>query len=339
MKMRTSARNLGCLLIVALSFLVGMPDLAQAKDSQPNDWGVLVMAHGGGAAWNQAVEQTVSPLRGKFPIEIAYGMAKTSTLRAASQRLESQGVKRIVVVRMFISGDSFLESTEYILGHRDELPSGGHGMRYAGYGNDKKEMKKGMKKDSGHGKAGMGASGMGESGGGHHMETPEPIELKARVVISKQGVGESPLVDEILVDRVKSLSKDPSKESVLILAHGPGDEAENERWLAHMRLRVQGLHGLGAFQHVHCETLREDWPERRKASEQRIRSYVENATRDGGRCIVIPFRVAGFGPYKDVLQGLKYVADGRGFCPHPNMTKWIQATAKESMGVAEVAGR
>ena len=161
--------------------------------------------------------------------------------------------------------------------------------------------------------------------------------MKASFVLSRKGVGESPVVDEILVDRVKALSKEPGKESILILAHGPADEAENERWLAHMRLRVQRLHGLGAFRHVQCETLREDWPERRKESERRIRTYVENATRDGGRCIVVPFRVAGFGPYKEVLQGLKYVADGRGFCPHPNMTQWIEATANEYMNATVVA--
>ncbi len=43
---------------------------------------------------------------------------------------------------------------------------------------------------------------------------------------------------------------------------------------------------------------------------------------------LIPFRIAGFGPYAKVLEGLEYVADGRGFCPHPNMTRWIEQTAR-----------
>ena len=94
------------------------------------------------------------------------------------------------------------------------------------------------------------------------------------------------------------------------------------------------MHELGPFRHVQCETLREDWPERRAEAERRIRAYVKAASRDGGRAIVVPFRIAGFGPYRRVLDGLDYVADGRGFCPHPNMTRWVEVTAEECFGVA-----
>jgi hypothetical protein len=66
------------------------------------------------------------------------------------------------------------------------------------------------------------------------------------------------------------------------------------------------------------ETLREDWPDKRQAAEVRIRGFVERADREGGRAIVIPFRVQGFGPYTEVLNGLDYVSDGRGLVPSPN---------------------
>ena len=93
-----------------------------AAQPHASDLGILVMAHGGDPQWNQDVEATVAPLREKYPTEIAYGMARTSTIREAVQRLEDRGVRRIAVVRMFISGDSFLPATEYILGLRDDLP-------------------------------------------------------------------------------------------------------------------------------------------------------------------------------------------------------------------------
>jgi len=65
------------------------------------------MAHGGDESWNRAVETVVAPLRDAYPIEIAFGMARTSTLRAAVERLEDQGVDQIAVVRMFVSGREF----------------------------------------------------------------------------------------------------------------------------------------------------------------------------------------------------------------------------------------
>ncbi len=269
--------------------------------------GVLLMAHGGSAAWNQNIEATVAPLRDKYPIEIAFGMAKTSTIREGVRKLEDQGVKRIAVVRMFVSGDSFIEPTEVILGMREAPPKSAH----ASHGS--------------HGSHSM------VGGGGHHMETPERIDTNASFIVSRKGVGESPLVSEILVDRVKALSTKPTEESVLILAHGPADEAENERWLANMRLRAQQLHQLGGFRHIQCETLREDWPERRAEAEKRIKEYVASGNKNGGRVIVVPFRIGGFGPYREVLEGLDYVASERGFCPHPNMTSWIEQTAEECL--------
>jgi hypothetical protein len=96
-----------------------------------------------------------------------------------------------------------------------------------------------------------------------------------------------------------------------------------------MQQRIPGVRASGPFRDVRCLTLREDWPEKRAEAEQRIRTYVEQAARDNGLCIVVPFRVSGFGPYADVLAGLDYVADKRGFCPHSNVTAWIEQTASE----------
>lgn len=255
--------------------------------------GILVMAHGGDGAWDQDVNAVVEPLRAKYPIEIAFGMARTSTLREAVARLERRGVERIAVVRMFISGESFLPETEYILGRRAEAPA--------------------------H------APTNGEHD--HCMERPEPIPIQASIHLSREGVADSPLVDEILLERAMALSTNPKQEFVLFLAHGPGDDRENERWLERMRQRSRAVGELGGFKEVRCETLREDWPDKRELAEKRIRAFVESVTKEGGRVIVIPFRIAGFGPYEDVLEGLSYVADGRGFCPHPNLTRWIEKTA------------
>lgn len=275
--------------------------------------GVLIMAHGGDAAWNEAVEQTVAPLRAKYPVELAFGMADSSTMRVAIAKLEARGVREIAVVRMFISGESFLPETEYILGLRDERPT---------------HMLAAHPTPAPHGAHTPHAYAAHGDGGsqGHHMAPLEPIDRSASLFVSRQGVAESPLVDEILADRVAALSTDPSRESVLILAHGPGDDGENDRWVANMERRVRHLRADGGYREIRCETLREDWPEKRAEAEQRIRRFVEDAGRDG-RVLVVPFRIAGFGPYAEVLEGLDFVADGRGFCPHPNMMRWIEQTA------------
>ena len=107
------------------------------------------------------------------------------------------------------------------------------------------------------------------------------------------------------------------------------DDAENERILQMMDERARGLAELG-FAAVRCETLREDWPEERAPAEARIRTFVEEESRAGRRVLVVPFRLAGFGPHREVLEGLEYTANERGFCPHENLTRWITEAAEQT---------
>jgi sirohydrochlorin cobaltochelatase len=83
------------------------------------------------------------------------------------------------------------------------------------------------------------------------------------------------------------------------------------------------------FIRVEAMTLREDWPEKRKAAEQRVRDFVTQGTSEGRRVLVIPFRLFGFGPYEEVLEGLEYSADRSGLLPHANVTRWISRQAEE----------
>lgn len=249
--------------------------------------GVLLMAHGGGPEWNTTVEDAVAPLRSAASVTVAFGMADRATLQQAIRQLEADGVTRVVVVRLFVSSESFLHNTEYLLGVRPDPPP---------LGDDASAM-------------------------------PDPVERKVSVALSRHGLSESARMGTVLVDRVRGLSVSPEDESVLILAHGmAGDSIDRE-----LVSRIDGLADLvrasAPYRAVQVETLREDWEERRVLAEQRIRAFVEAGTWNGGRVIVVPFRVAGFGPYRDVLAGMDYVADGTGLIPHPEVTEWIREQA------------
>ena len=263
--------------------------------SRPGDFGVLVMAHGGPQQWNEAVIAAAETLRGSHRVEVAFGMADAASLQEGVRKLEAQGARRIGVVRLFVSGESWYERTEQILGVAAGAPP-----RPAHAGLD------------GHGGHGMGFW---------------RLDSQSAYALSRQGLAESPLMDDVLADRARALSRRPALEDVLILAHGPGDDAENARWIAYLEARAGAVRKVLPFRSVRVETLREDWPEQRKAAEARIRTYVQHAADTGGSAIVIPFRVQGFGPYARVLQGLQYVSDGQGLLPHANVTKWVQEQA------------
>ena len=115
------------------------------------------------------------------------------------------------VVRLFISGESWYERTEQILGLKEGAPPPAEGACGGGH------------QEGGH--------------GGHHSMAFFRLDTRASFALSREGLAQAPEIGPILADRAKSLSRAPEKEDVLILAHGPGDDAENQRWIAAMKSR------------------------------------------------------------------------------------------------------
>ncbi len=291
------------------------PPAAPRSGLVVDDFGVIVMAHGGTPEWNDAVLQTVAPLRAKYDIEVAFGMADAASLQDAVRKLEARNVRRIGVVRLFVSGESWLERTEQILGLRAGAPAAAtahadHGEHHA---------------HADH----QAASAPAPADHGAHSMAFYRVESRSQFVLSSEGLADVPGMGQVLADRAAALSKAPAREDVLILAHGPGDDVENARWLAKIDARAAAVRALAQFRRVQVESLREDWPDKRAVAEQRIRAFVTRASSEGGTAIVLPFRVHGFGPYAQVLKGLDYVSDGKGLIPHGEVGKWLERQIDE----------
>lgn len=252
--------------------------------------GVLVMAHGGGEEWNHNVSASVAGLRDRMPLAVAFGMANPHTLQTALDELDSQGASTIAVVRLFLSGASFLHQTEFLFGHRPDPPE----------------------------RAMMG-----------HRMVPgsdlPPLETDARVLLDMAGMAGSEQVNRIVLARADAASPDPTRTGVLVIAHGMGAEEENQRLLDAMEESAHRLRSTG-FGEARIATLREDWAEARARAEQEIRATASQMTKEWDRVVVIPYRVYGFGPYAEVLDGLDYVGTD-GLLPHRLVGDWVAARA------------
>lgn len=281
---------------------VAEPQLAsEARTAAfPAGSGVVVMAHGGSAEWNDAVSAAVAPLKARVPLAVAFGMADPTTLQAALDSVVDQGAERVAVVRLFLSGESFLHQTEYLLGLRPDAPARPLLMAHGG-----------------HGRA-HGDGGAVEFG---------PLRVPPELVLQRRGLSDHGLSWRIVEERAAELAGTPSEESVLILAHGAGDDAENEGLLVRMEGAVDAVRARG-FRDAAAFALREDWPEARAAAEREIRTWVETRRAEGDRILVVPYRLSGFGPYASVLEGFEY-AEGRGLLPHPLVARFVEETASE----------
>ena len=256
------------------------------------DVGVLVMAHGGTSEWNVEVGRSIESLRRAVPTALALGMADPHTMQAALDSLQSQGVQRVAVVRLFLSGDSFLHQTEYLLGLRTDAPR--WFMHHGG----------------------------GDGG------TPEPLRHGFTLSLQRDGLADASEAALILRERIEEASGDPSTEAVLILAHGAGDDREDQRIQDRMRAAIEGM--SGTFAEIQVATLREDWADKRVAAEANVRAFVAGQVQHGHRAIVVPFRLFGHGPYGTVLEGLEHdLTDG--LLPHAMIGRWVERTASEQM--------
>lgn len=103
-----------------------------------------------------------------------------------------------------------------------------------------------------------------------------------------QGIDEDdPLFADALLARARALSRDPVRETVILVAHGDGDDAQAAHWretLASLARRMRELGG-DRFRAVRAATWREDWPDKRKPAVQEVRAFVQEATADGGRAL------------------------------------------------------
>lgn len=291
-----------CTVIALGSLFLAAPSaLAQSPVAESPDVGVLIMAHGGTPEWDGAVVDAILPVKSVVPTALALGMADPTTMQAALDSLASQGVETVAVVRLFLSGESFLQDTEFYLGMRDD-PSPMAGMM-------------------------MMMHGGGGGGGAHagHSGPPTALTHTTEILLERRGLSEAPVASSIVLDRTMDVSVDPVRESVIVVAHGMGDEGENQRVLDNMAASVEALRAAG-FREAHAATLREDWPEARAIAEAEIREWVETRSAAGDRVIVVPFRLFGFGGYAEVLDGLTYVpADG--LLPHELISTWVEESA------------
>jgi len=275
-------------------------------------FGVLLLAHGGSPSWNKDAAAIMKEAEAELamPVELALGMADTKATQVAADRLKSRGADKIVAVPLFVhSRSEVMDHTRFILGISDK-PSVILRDAMASY----------AAKHKGH--AGMGHA---------HSFSDEPIENDLPLVMTP-ALDDHPLVAELLLERALALSKDAGKEVVLLVGHGPNDERANDAWLATMRGLASQTRRKGGFAAASAYTIRDDAPEAvRQSAIEKLRARVAKETREGRRVLVVPHLIARGGIEKhvvDALVGLKYEWSGQTLAPHPNLARWVAASAK-----------
>lgn len=252
--------------------------------------GVVIMPHGATQPWNDAVEQVIAPLKSRYRIEMAYGMGDPLLIQQAISRLEQQGVRRIVFVRMYALAHHLKARIDYILGLSDSPMPEGHD-------------------------------------GGHDREALPPPQVRSAALFAAfGGYEEYPGIAAALHDRITEISQDPAQETVILVAHGDKTDQGNTKWLTVMHANIDQLKQdphCAKLKAIRAATVREDWPELREKAVAEVRRMIEEGAHDG-RVLVIADRLYGAGPYRTLFNGLDYILNDKGLV-HPAVTRWLES--------------
>ena len=302
---------------VLILFLVAVPLRAA-----PAPYGILLLAHGGDASWNGEIEKLRVQVNAKVPAETALGMADPRSLQAAVDRLEKRGVARIVAVPLFVQSRSeVLDQMRYALGLTDK-PS--------------EALRAGLERmaaaHAGHAAGGVNphAASMGHA----HAFSLERVKARAPLVLTP-ALDDHPLGARILTERAKALSKKPARETVVLVAHGPSDDAALPAWEAALANLAAAVKEGGQYKGAVSVMLRDDSPPPvRAAAVVKLRQIVAGGAAKG-RVLVVPVLIARGGIEKKIvkdLDGLDYAWDGKTLMPHAGFDAWVLDRAASAAG-------
>ncbi len=317
LRLRTVTTYLIATVLLALFIVVQSVSgigagLSTRPDSAP-ETGILLLAHGGKQNWNDEVNKLASRVNKTIPVEVAFGMASRRTMQDAINRLAKRRVREIVAVPLFISShSSVITSTQYLLGLRDTAPP---------------ELAIYARMSHSH------SAGSANDNHNHSVSTDDQTApIKSAVPIRwSPALDKHPIVADILLARSLSLSRDPSNEVVIVVAHGPVSDQDNLKWLADMKYLAERMSGKSKFKRVEYLTVRDDAPQPvREQATAELRRTVEGAA--GGRVLIVPLLLAYGGIEEGIkkrLEGLEYTMSSQALLPDERLDRWVLSSVEK----------
>lgn len=260
--------------------------------------GLLVVAHGAGPEWNAKVRETVAQVQWKNgPVAVAFLMgpeAMSSGWDVGVKALLERGAKELVAVPLMVSTHgSHVRQIEYYAGLRDSLP--GELMN--------------------HGDHPMA-----------HAAPPVPVRVT-------NALDAAPELGVALAERWKGLTARDRRRPVMLVAHGPSDEAEARAWVRDISSAASVLPLAGLRQPIEVALLKDDAaPEVRAAAIADMRERITAlAVAAQDSVVVLPVLISS-GPLVDVtiptdLKNMPIRYSRTALAPLPALARWIERVA------------
>jgi sirohydrochlorin ferrochelatase len=277
-------------------------------------YGILLLAHGGDPGWNAEIARVRAQADAQVPTELALGMADPGTLQKGLDRLAARGVARVIAVPLFVHTRSeVIDQTRYALGLTDR-PS--EIMRAAA---------ERMAADPTMAARMAADPEMAAQMAHMNMFSLDRVKTRLKIALAP-ALDDAPLVSRILLERARALSRHPKSETVVLVAHGPVDDAAVGAWRDSLSRHAEYVRREGGFKAATVAILRDDAaPAVRAAAVSDLRAQVAAGAK-GGRALVVPVLIARGGIETKLprdLKGLDFSFDAETLMPHDGFARWI----------------
>jgi hypothetical protein len=170
-----------------------------------------------------------------------------------------------------------------------------------------------------------------------YLDVPR-VKSKAKIVVTKTPTT-SPVTSEILAAYARSAVRDPAKEVVLLVAHGPEDAADNAKLMKILEGHAARVKAVSGVREVRYDSLQDDaTTEVREANVKRMRDWISAHGEMGHRVIVLQVLMTGQGGVTARLRrdfdGLNYDLVDKGLAEHPLFNTWIEESVREALASA-----
>lgn len=287
----------------ALAALCALPLALSAQSSGPV--GTLLVAHGGGPAWDAQVQSVAALVRTGGPVEVGFLMgpgARTHRFQDAARRLVEKGAREIVVVPLLVSSHSgHYQQVRYLAGQTDTLDEQMH----------------------------------------HHLHMSGLERASVSVPIRvTPAIDDAPEAAQVLAARARALATAPGEQALFLVGHGPNSAEDHAEWMRNLRPIADSVRAATGFRDVKVGLVRDDAPAPVRAEAVRaIRETIElQHAATGKPVVVVPVLISTGSVSREKLPrdlaGLPMVYAGDTLLPHPGMARWVEARVRQGTRTA-----
>jgi sirohydrochlorin ferrochelatase len=310
--------------------------------------GILVIGHGSPSdSWCAPLRSVVANVSSPYPVELGFlEFVPNETINIAVDKLDEAGVTKIIAVPLFISSHSgHIGEIEYVLGLREELPE--MNMMSRPVFVEGKEMERSIVSLEGRYRvsympiaetvSAMGVTAKQHHGGGEAEEEElVPVDTETEIVLTN-AIDDHWAIADILVDHATMLIEDPANETIVLIAHGTGNESNFAGWVSSSeslaeQVKLKLRYGMG----LNINDVRYSFV----FPNETLHSDHVSMTSDP---IVVPLMVSeGYFTGRKIpglLENISYEYPEKGaraLTPHLEVAEWIELTAAKELSYPSV---